>query len=555
MSMRWGSNGRCKRMAPTWLEASAGRAQPPASTAAKECATALRRVGFGARTPERPARRQPVAESPQGTSPAAAPPPRAVGRRVTTQPTPAGWPKAEERSTAEWLDAKGVKRSCPVFETNAERRHAGQQKKARELVAEMPDSVLFDAMGGSAAAAQVAPAESMRLFAGLLALKGGPTGAKLGKALRTWRLHVATAEARGLPNFGLPATAALCAQVVTAEMDRARREGNAPKMTVGKSIKEGYDALAEVVGLPVDSKNALVEAAAEPSVADKLLMSESPTSQAGSMPLKLQLQLEELASAADWSVARTIARAFLAACVVHHIRLNDALNACLHLDEVDPERVVRGHTILKSKKPKRVELYAPAHGFLGPFTWLAEHLAEMRGRKHAVPDFDGRQVDGATALRPGVISPERARAAFKRLMSMAPLKMSAAEFDALHITTHSPHTSGPDMARVFGARHLPASWPFTEEDVRELGHWLRDRSGKVADAADQSLARKGAPSLRQAMSRLYTSGNGRRGEREAQLEVRSRMVVLVRDAIAAFDGHWTTLPPGRDDWDVVMATE
>ena len=53
MSMRWGSNGRCKRMAPTWLEASAGRAQPPASTAAKECATALRRVGFGARTPYR----------------------------------------------------------------------------------------------------------------------------------------------------------------------------------------------------------------------------------------------------------------------------------------------------------------------------------------------------------------------------------------------------------------------------------------------------------------------------------------------------------------------
>ena len=41
----------------------------------------------------------------------------------------------------------------------------------------------------------------------------------------------------------LPATAALCAQVVTAEMDRARREGNAPKMTVGKTIKEGYDAL------------------------------------------------------------------------------------------------------------------------------------------------------------------------------------------------------------------------------------------------------------------------------------------------------------------------
>ena len=77
----------------------------------------------------------------------------------------------------------------------------------------------------------------------------------------------------------------------------------------------------------------------------------------------------------------------------------------------------------------------------------------------------------------------------------------------------------------------------------------------MAEVADPMLARKGAPSLRQAMSRLYTSGKGRRGEREAQLEVRSRLVVLVRDAIEARADHWTTLPPGRDDWDVVVATE
>ena len=359
-------------------------------------------------------------------------------RSIARQP-PDGWPQARKAGSAEWVTAAGAKRSRAVFETNAERRHAEQQRKALELVAELPDSVLFRAMGGEAAAAQVAPAERMRLFAGLLALKGGPTGAKLAKALRTWRLHAGAAEARGPPDFGLPATAALCAQVVTAEMDRARREGNAPKMTVGKTIKEGYDALCDVVGLAVDSKNALVEAAAEPSVEDKLRMAESPASQAGSMPLKLQRQLEELASAATWSVARTLARAFLTACVIHHIRLNDALNACLIADEVDPELVVRGHTILKSKKPKRVELYAPAHGFLGAFTWLSEHLAEMQGRRHAVPDFDGARVDRAAALREGVISPERARSAFRRLMMMAPLRMSGSEYDALHITTPLMH--------------------------------------------------------------------------------------------------------------------
>ena len=64
------------------------------------------------------------------------------------------------------------------------------------------------------------------------------------------------------------------------------------------------------------------------------------------------------------------------------------------------------------------------------------------------------------------------------------------------------------------------------------------------------------PSLRQAMSRLYTSGAGRRGEREAQLEVRSRLVVVVSQALEAFGGHsGTELPQGRDDWDVVVASD
>ena len=62
-------------------------------------------------------------------------------------------------------------------------------------------------------------------------------------------------------------------------------------------------------------------------------------------------------------------------------------------------------------------------------------------------------------------------------------------------------------------------------------------------------------SRRQAMSRLYTSGAGRRGEREAQIEVRSRLVVVVSQALEAFGGHWTELPQGRDDWDVVVASD
>ena len=63
------------------------------------------------------------------------------------------------------------------------------------------------------------------------------------------------------------------------------------------------------------------------------------------------------------------------------------------------------------------------------------------------------------------------------------------------------------------------------------------------------------PLRRQAMSRLYTSGAGGRGEREAQIEVRSRLVVVVSQALEAFGGHGTELPQGRDDWDVVVASD
>ena len=56
-------------------------------------------------------------------------------------------------------------------------------------------------------------------------------------------------------------------------------------------------------------------------------------------------------------------------------------------------------------------------GWDGPFHWLGEHLAEMRGRKHAIPDFDGPRPSAAKTLRGGVVAPARARAAVRDLMA------------------------------------------------------------------------------------------------------------------------------------------
>ena len=49
---------------------------------------------------------------------------------------------------------------------------------------------------------------------------------------------------------------------------------------------------------------------------------------------------EAACDAPQWSPARTVARSLLLTCVMNSLRLNDALNAVLFEDEVDPAGVV-----------------------------------------------------------------------------------------------------------------------------------------------------------------------------------------------------------------------
>ncbi len=65
-----------------------------------------------------------------------------------------------------------------------------------------------------------------------------------------------------------------------------------------------------------------------------------------------------------------------------------------------------------------LELFAPAEGWLGPLDWLAEHLAEMGDRKHAVPDFEAKPAgkpSGGLRWLPGVATPAHARCALRDL--------------------------------------------------------------------------------------------------------------------------------------------
>ena len=98
----------------------------------------------------------------------------------------------------------------------------------------------------------------------LLRRKAGPKGDQARKALRAWRLLQAAAAARALPAQGLPASAALVADVVRTELQRAQREakGSQGGCTVGGTIRDGFVWLQTVAKLPIEADSSLVEAAA-----------------------------------------------------------------------------------------------------------------------------------------------------------------------------------------------------------------------------------------------------------------------------------------------------
>ena len=51
----------------------------------------------------------------------------------------------------------------------------------------------------------------------------------------------------------------------------------------------------------------------------------------------------------------------------------------------------------------------------------------------------------------------------------------------------------------------------------------------------------------------YTQGIGRKGEREEQLSVRSKLIKAVKEALAKFGKHWSQLPAGVEDWSILDA--
>ena len=423
------------------------------------------------------------------------------------------------------------------------------------LLAELPIEAA-DRVLGDDSKRQVPSARRRReLAVALLRKKAGPKGDRAKKALRCWRLLRGVAKQRCLPKGGLPASAALVADIVRSELQRAQREakGSQGGNTVGGTIRDGFLWLQAVAQLPIEASGLLVEAAAEPEEG------ETPNSvrHAGSMALAVQCAFEAVSSEKKWSVKRTLARSFLCSALLHNIRMNDALNCELFPDEKDPAGVVRGRTRVRSKKSLPIQLYAPAEGYLGPLVWLEEHLAEIKGWKYCLPAFQSAKAgcpSSATRLLPGVLPDSQVLTAFRDILEHSPFKFQASPkeyYDEWALRGHSPHSTGSDMARFAGHRA-----GFNENDARELGHWLRDKSAPQADprrvpGAPTRGQPDGRPCSRGAMSLRYSQGQKRRGEREAQLDVRARVISLVRAALEVWGKPWWKLPPGTDDWEIL----
>jgi hypothetical protein len=131
----------------------------------------------------------------------------------------------------------------------------------------------------------------------------------------------------------------------------------------------------------------------------------------------------------------------------------------------------------------------------------------------------------------------------------------------LDLTGHSQHGSPSDWAKAIGA--FPTGLPyalqlaeettaeapprgFLKEEVRALGHWLREKASEEEQAPVRWERTAGgvrpagagdAPECA-AMDVRYTSGEGRVGTRTEQLRLRARLASYGQAAIAGWCAQW-----------------
>lgn len=434
----------------------------------------------------------------------------------------------------------------PMFARHEDRRLFCRLRAVRELMRALPPGAIALVLGPDSERAVPDLTTRRALAQAVLERKAGPDGGAAKGACRAWRLLSEEAAKQSYAAVPLPTPPALAGAVLRRVVGAARAAGKGSQAgaTVGPSVLAGMEWL-EAAGIPVGASHPVARAAACAQVSDEIAR---PRRQAAAPPLGVRCQLEWLAALPGCAPAQFWARSLLVGAFAHNIRLNDALNATLWMEG----GVITGRTTVRSKDGLPLSLYAPADGWLGPWPWAEEHVAACAARGTVFPNWEGRSVASASTLCPGVVSRTRAVSALQQLCGLPPLEMARAEFAALRITGHSIHVEGADMLRFLKSEH-----GFSYDDIRAVGHWLRDRRAEPAvqeDAHGRGHGRPaGAANGRQVMGHRYSQGDGRRGERAEQLDVRGRLNGVVRAGLAACSSPWHALPRTLDSWDVLVS--
>jgi hypothetical protein len=351
-----------------------------------------------------------------------------------------------------------------------------QIKRAEALAVQLPESCVTAMLGGELGRIQVPdPAERHRDLVQALRHCGGPDGASLDKAKKALERLRDFATARGIPDGGLPASGALVATLL-AEIDavaKQRARGSQGGSTVAASTRTGLLFLKEHLGIPIDVGATVAEAAAPPG------RKCTRERQAGSIPLKVVCHLERLAVAHESEYVRTYSRSLLVTGVHASLRMVDVLRASI---APQLQQMVDGSTyfVIDSKFSKDgdpITVFVPARGFLGPFTWAEEYLAEWADSGFVLGAFEAARghagdIRFASGWLNRVVPKPHAIKSLKALLALPPLSMSSAEFAELGLTGHSMHGSPSDWAATIGPQ-TPPGLSFGPACENELGHRRR----------------------------------------------------------------------------------
>ena len=385
------------------------------------------------------------------------------------------------------------------------------------LVARLPEETRLELAGGREGVAQIGgPQQAVAIAAAVLRSRAGKNGAKLFEVMKTMAYVEGYAEAMRAAGHDCPAwpvTAGMAWLLVRGEHIRATQapsRGARGGASVGARLRDTLTFM-ESIRLPVRADKLILA-----SAAPKAASGGNDDGSAATLPFKWECKLEWTAAAERDSPMRFWARSLLLCGVKVSLRVADGCRVTLALetDEITlpdgSSETVQVVSVLakyaggESKDGLSIHAYCYPEGFLGPFSWVQQHVSEVHSLGQAFPAWSGpfgaqKHFSRATELLPEVVDPAKIMRPLGAILAAGGLgdcPVSAEALKEAAVRGHSMHGTPSDRGAVTG------EWPtylfpleerdepgFSRDDVNELGHWLRLRGAKHDDRPADDVVR------------------------------------------------------------------